>query len=51
MSIYGVGLLRTWELLGVQRMGLVAWFNPLYEYTISQPHENIDQTTPKSEAD
>jgi len=31
MSIYGVGLLRAWESLGVQRMGLLTWFNPLYE--------------------
>jgi hypothetical protein len=42
MSIYGVGLLRAWELLGVQRTGLLAWFNPLYE--LSQPLANTDQT-------
>ncbi len=44
MSIYGVGLLRAWELLGVQRMGLLTWFNPLYVYSTSQPHEDTDQT-------
>jgi len=42
MSIYGVGLLRAWELLGVQRTGLLAWLNPLYEISKSQPLENTD---------
>ncbi len=43
MSIYGVGLLRAWELLGAQRTGLLAWLNPLYEISKSQPLENTDQ--------
>ncbi len=43
MSIYGVGLLRAWELLGVQRTGLLSWLNPLYEISKSQSLENTDQ--------
>lgn len=31
LGIYGLALLRAWELLGVQRTGLLAWLNPLYE--------------------
>lgn len=29
MSILGLGLIRAWELLGVQRYGLAGWLNPL----------------------
>ena len=29
--VYAIGLLRAWELLGVERMGLGKWLNPLWE--------------------
>lgn len=32
ISIYGLALFRAWELLGVQRAGLLAWLNPLNEF-------------------
>ena len=31
MCVYGVGIVRAWELLGASRFGLFRWFNPLYE--------------------
>ena len=31
MGIYGIGLLRAWELFGVQRYGLLGWLSPLRE--------------------
>jgi hypothetical protein len=31
LLIYAIALLRAWELLGVQRTGLMAWLNPLYD--------------------
>jgi hypothetical protein len=43
MSIYGLALLRAWELLGVQRTGLLAWLNPLYEVNTRKPVVNTDQ--------
>jgi hypothetical protein len=43
MSIYGLALVRAWELLGVQRTGLLAWLNPLYEVTTSTSVGNTDQ--------
>ena len=44
MGIYGLALLRAWELLGVQRTGLLAWLNPLYEISKSKPIERTDQS-------
>jgi hypothetical protein len=31
LLIYAIALIRAWELLGVQRTGLMAWLNPLYD--------------------
>lgn len=44
MGVYGLALLRAWELLGVQRTGLLAWLNPLYEISKSRPVENTHQS-------
>ena len=43
MGIYSLALVRAWELLGVQRTGLLAWLNPLYEVNISTSVSNTDQ--------
>ena len=43
MSIYGLALLGAWELLGVQRTGLLSWLNPLYEVNTRKPIVNTDQ--------
>jgi len=29
LGAFGLGLIRTWELLGVRRYGLLGWLNPL----------------------
>jgi len=31
IGVYGLGILRAWELLGASRFGLLRWFNPLYD--------------------
>jgi hypothetical protein len=42
MGIYSLALVRAWELLGVQRTGLLAWLNPLNEVnTSTSVHENL----------
>ena len=30
LAVYGVGLIRAWELLGVNRFGVLSWLNPCY---------------------
>jgi hypothetical protein len=37
LAVYGVGLIRAWELLGVNRFGLLSWLNPLHEVNESIP--------------
>ena len=43
MGIYSLALVRAWELLGVQRTGLLAWLNPLYEVNTRKSVGNTDQ--------
>lgn len=31
ISVYSVGIIRAWELLGASRFGFFRWFNPLYD--------------------
>src|SRR5262249_30581632 len=31
LGIYGLGLIRAWELLGAPRSSLIGWLNPLHE--------------------
>ena len=44
ISIYAIALLRAWLLLGVQRTGLLAWMNPLYEINKGSPTEKGEST-------
>jgi len=37
LFVYGIGLIRAWELLGVNRFGLLSWLNPLYDLNESLP--------------
>jgi hypothetical protein len=37
VTVYGIGLVRAWELLGVNRFGLLSWLNPLYDVNKSVP--------------
>ncbi len=37
ITVYGLGLIRAWELLGANRFGLLSWLNPLYDVNESIP--------------
>ena len=43
IGIYGLALVGAWELLGVQGIGLLAWFNPLNEVNTRTSVGNTDQ--------
>lgn len=49
LAVYGVGLIRAWELLGVNRFGLLSWLNPLYDVNESMPLSDEGQIDSKSE--
>ena len=49
LAVYGIGLIRAWELLGVNRFGLLSWLNPLYDVNESLPIANEDLIDPMSE--
>lgn len=34
--LYALGLIRAWELMGIEQLGLRKWLNPLQEFTSSQ---------------
>ena len=36
LFLYALGLIRAWELLGVEQIGLRRWLNPLQEFTSSE---------------
>jgi uncharacterized membrane protein len=37
MGVFAVGLIRSWQLLGVRRYGLLGWLNPLQDSQTSSP--------------
>jgi hypothetical protein len=52
MGIFGIALIRSWQLLGVHRYGLLAWMNPLGEGALNRQRaeqEKLDRqpTAPK----
>ena len=49
LAVYGVGLIRAWELLGVNRFGLLSWLNPLYDVNKSVPISDEHLTDSMSE--
>lgn len=49
IPVYGIGLTRAWELLGVNRFGLLAWFSPLREVNESIPISDDRLTNSTSE--
>ena len=50
LTVYGLGLVRAWELLGVQRFGLLTWLNPLYDVNKSMSIPTDHQTNSKPES-
>ena len=50
LTVYGLGLVRAWELLGVQRFGLLTWLNPLYDINKSMSIPTDHLSNSKSES-
>src|SRR5215469_3563147 len=46
IAVYGVGLLRAWQLLGARRYGLLGWLSPLHDET--KPASTGEQSTGSS---
>ena len=44
LLIYAIALIRAWELLGVQRTGLLAWLNPLYDINKGDSEASTQQS-------
>lgn len=40
LAVYSIGLIRAWELLGVNRFGVLSWLNPLYDVNKSVPNSD-----------
>jgi hypothetical protein len=43
MAVFGNGLVRAWQLLGVRRYGIFSWLNPLHDQKPSQSISQSDQ--------
>jgi hypothetical protein len=43
LALYGVALVRAWELLGARRGGLTGWLNPLADLPLPQPMKSDEQ--------
>lgn len=50
LAVYGIGLLRAWQLLGARRYGLLRWLNPLTELNGTMPitKDEESRTTDKT---
>ncbi len=48
LSVYGIGLLRAWQLLGARRYGLLRWLNPLTELNGTVPITNDEESRTSS---
>lgn len=46
LSVYGIGLLRAWELLGARRQGLVGWLSPLRNQNDADSPASTDDVVP-----
>jgi hypothetical protein len=49
LTVYGLGLPRAWELLGVTRFGLLARLNPLYDVneSVPIPDQHLSDSAPE----
>jgi hypothetical protein len=50
LALYGVALVRAWELLGARRGGLTGWLNPLADLPPPQPVNSAEQTQARKPA-
>jgi hypothetical protein len=46
--VYGIGLLRAWQLLGARRYGLLGWLSPVRESNEPKPVSTTEQSTESS---
>lgn len=49
LGVYGIGLIRAWQLLGARRYGLWGWLSPLQELNEPMPVRTKDETETSSE--
>jgi len=50
LAVYGIGLVRAWQLLGVHRHGLLDWLSPLRDVPARAPISNTKQSEAKVNA-
>ena len=43
LALYGVALIRAWELIGARRSGLSGWLNPLRDLPLPEPVKTTEQ--------
>jgi hypothetical protein len=48
LTVYGIGLVRAWQLLGARRYGLMRWLNPLTEMNGPMPITNGEESRTSS---
>ena len=48
IAVYGIALLRAWQLLGARRYGLLGWLSPLHESNEKKPVSTSGQSTESS---
>ena len=48
IAVYGIGLLRAWQLLGARRYGLLGWLSPLHESIETKPVSTGEQSSESS---
>ncbi|HEY6540659.1 MAG TPA: hypothetical protein VIZ18_06965 [Ktedonobacteraceae bacterium] len=53
LAVYGLGLVRAWQLLGAQRYGILSWLNPLrvFEHDKKVEETNHAQPSPVKSVD
>lgn len=50
LVVYGLGLLRAWELLGARRYGLFSWLSPLRDVNEKLPNSTNQQPAPETDS-
>ena len=48
IAVYGIALLRAWQLLGARRYGLLGWLSPLHESNEQKPISTAEQSPESS---
>lgn len=48
IAVYGIALLRAWQLLGARRYGILGWLSPLHESNEPKPVSTAEQSPESS---